>query len=391
MDCKHCGFLDYNIIGPQGPKGDRGPIGLKGDTGATGAPGPCGPKGDQGIMGPVGPKGDKGQDGTTPYIGSNGNWWYGSEDTGYLATSAIWLPNLTTSGLLSWYMSVSETPPTPVNIKGPKGDTGNTGATGPYFTPSIDASGNVSWTNNGGLANPTTVNVKGPKGDTGAKGDKGDTGPMQDLTPVMMFRKVLTTENLNTITSPGNYIQGVSANATVNNGYPAVSPGNLMVSSNDTGSYAFQIYQATTGYLYTRSYKSNVYAPWDTVMLERTPTEVDFVFSTTNTNPSDNLWNHTANGYSRFLKKDGFVNLYITATTENNTNLTGSTWLDVGTIATGYRPSGNLYLVGSAVNTAGPCTFKILKDGRVFLNVGTQSNITAVSLQTTYYVGGMTL
>lgn len=29
-----------------------------------------------------GPAGDDGKDGETPYIGENGNWWIGSEDTG---------------------------------------------------------------------------------------------------------------------------------------------------------------------------------------------------------------------------------------------------------------------------------------------------------------------
>ena len=50
------------------------------------------------------------------------------------------------------------------------------------FTPSVSADGTLSWTNNKGLANPEPVNIKGPKGDTGPqgpqglKGDKGDTG-----------------------------------------------------------------------------------------------------------------------------------------------------------------------------------------------------------------------
>ena len=52
-----------------------------------------------------------------------------------------------------------------------------------YFTPSIDENSNVSWTNNGGLVNPETVNIKGDKGDkgdTGAKGDTGNTGIQGD-------------------------------------------------------------------------------------------------------------------------------------------------------------------------------------------------------------------
>lgn len=42
------------------------------------------------------------------------------------------------------------------------------GESGVTFTPSVSASGAISWTNNKGLANPSPVNIKGPKGDTGA-------------------------------------------------------------------------------------------------------------------------------------------------------------------------------------------------------------------------------
>lgn len=57
------------------------------------------------------------------------------------------------------------------------------GKDGATFTPSVDVSGNLSWTNDKGLANPDPVNIKGPKGDTGdigpkgAPGERGETGP----------------------------------------------------------------------------------------------------------------------------------------------------------------------------------------------------------------------
>lgn len=47
---------------------------------------------------------------------------------------------------------------------------GAKGETGAVYTPSVSAGGTISWTNNGGLQNPTSVNIKGPKGDTGATG-----------------------------------------------------------------------------------------------------------------------------------------------------------------------------------------------------------------------------
>lgn len=58
--------------------------------------------------------------------------------------------------------------------------TGPAGKNGATFTPTVDSSGNLSWSNDSGLANPETVNIRGPqglKGDTGAQGPKGDTGP----------------------------------------------------------------------------------------------------------------------------------------------------------------------------------------------------------------------
>lgn len=47
---------------------------------------------------------------------------------------------------------------------------GAKGETGAVYTPSVSSDGMISWTNNGGLQNPTSVNIKGPKGDTGATG-----------------------------------------------------------------------------------------------------------------------------------------------------------------------------------------------------------------------------
>ena len=50
------------------------------------------------------------------------------------------------------------------------------------FIPSVSSAGVLSWTNKAGLPNPASVNIKGAKGDkgdtgaTGAKGDKGNTG-----------------------------------------------------------------------------------------------------------------------------------------------------------------------------------------------------------------------
>ena len=54
----------------------RWPQGEKGDTGAAGRDGVDGKDGTDGKDGASGAAGQ------TPYIGENGNWWIGSEDTG---------------------------------------------------------------------------------------------------------------------------------------------------------------------------------------------------------------------------------------------------------------------------------------------------------------------
>lgn len=127
-----------------------------------------GAKGDTGAAGPQGPQGEAGEDGGyyTPSVSSNGN--------------------------LTWTASKSGMPDAPaINIRGPKGDTGAQGPTGPAgaagaagedgadgsdgvtFTPSVDENGNISWTNDGGQTNPQTRNIRGPKGDTGSSGAAG--------------------------------------------------------------------------------------------------------------------------------------------------------------------------------------------------------------------------
>ena len=63
-----------------------------------------------------------------------------------------WKPSVSSSGVLSWTNSTSETTPSSVNIKGAKGDKGDTGATGPQ--------------------GPT--GATGPQGPQGPKGDTGD-------------------------------------------------------------------------------------------------------------------------------------------------------------------------------------------------------------------------
>lgn len=58
------------------------------------------------------------------------------------------------------------------SIQGPQGDTGESGAT---FIPQLAANGNLSWINDGGLQNPATVNIMGPQGARGQTGADGQS------------------------------------------------------------------------------------------------------------------------------------------------------------------------------------------------------------------------
>ena len=92
--------------------------------------------------------------GVAAWLLSDGNGGGGGD------SDNIWKPTVDASGDLSWRKSTSTTTPETQNIKGPKGDTGATGAQGPKGdTGEIGATG-----------------PQGPKGDTGAQGPKGDTG-----------------------------------------------------------------------------------------------------------------------------------------------------------------------------------------------------------------------
>lgn len=76
--------------GEQGIQGEQGERGEKGDTGLSGVQGAPGEKGDNGKDGVDGKDGRDGKDGLTPYIGEDGNWYIGTEDTGVAATTTLW-------------------------------------------------------------------------------------------------------------------------------------------------------------------------------------------------------------------------------------------------------------------------------------------------------------
>lgn len=74
--------------GIPGEPGSQGPQGIPGEPGIQGEPGPQGNPGPQGPQGEPGVQGVPGENGLTPYIGANGNWFIGEEDTGTPVKSA---------------------------------------------------------------------------------------------------------------------------------------------------------------------------------------------------------------------------------------------------------------------------------------------------------------
>ena len=55
--------------------------------------------------------------------------------------------------------------------------TGTASAPFKYWRPSVSSAGVISWTNSTSETTPSSVNIKGPKGDTGSQGPRGATGP----------------------------------------------------------------------------------------------------------------------------------------------------------------------------------------------------------------------
>ncbi len=154
------------IQGPSGPQGEQGDVWMpiistdgeslyfrnsKGEeTNRFPIKGVKGDQGLQGVQGPMGPKGDKGE---------------------------AWMPVVTNDGCFLYFRNAEGEETERFPIKGAKGDQGIQGArglqgeTGPVYTPRINSDGTLSWTNNGNnLPNPSPINIKGERGEKGEEG-----------------------------------------------------------------------------------------------------------------------------------------------------------------------------------------------------------------------------
>ena len=181
---------DTGATGPKGDKGDTGPrgeIGPQGEAGPKGEKGDKGDKGDAGDTGLQGPQGEQGRGfvimgyydtlealqsahptataGDAYGVGTTEPYdiyiWDGVENA--------WVNNGPIQGATG--------PQGPQGIPGETGPAGADGKNGATFTPSVSADGELSWSNDGNLSNPSPVNIKGPKGDPGQDGAPGEQGP----------------------------------------------------------------------------------------------------------------------------------------------------------------------------------------------------------------------
>ena len=145
-------------------KPSRGAKGEKGDKGDTGA------QGIQGIQGEKGDKGDTvaaGADGKTPYVGDNGNWFVGSDDTGKPSRGEKGEPGSP---------GARGEPGSP----GAKGDKGDPGATPNLTIGSVTTleAGQNATASMGGTAESPVLNLGIPRG---AKGEPGEGGGGTDI------------------------------------------------------------------------------------------------------------------------------------------------------------------------------------------------------------------
>ncbi len=172
-----------------------------------------------------GEKGEDGKDGQTPYVGENGNWWIGEDDTRVKAAGedgqAGETPKIGSNG--NWWIGSSDTGIKAQGENGKDGEAGKDGVT-PVIGVKQDVDGVYYWTQKVGDSESTWIlDSEGKKIKT--TGEKGDSGQ----TPY--------------IGSNGNWWIGTSdtgVNARGENGQNGITPvigsnGNWWIGSQDTG------------------------------------------------------------------------------------------------------------------------------------------------------------
>ena len=212
---------DNGLPGSQGQQGERGP---KGDAGAKGDRGDVGPIGPQGRQGERGPKGDAGPQGPIGPQGRQGD--PGKDGTGISLKASkaqctkVGDAYLDTNGHIMIHNGTGFTDGG--EIRGPKGDRGETGPAGQQGIP-----GERGPKGDNGLPGPQgrqgdrgDVGPVGPQGQQGERGPKGDNGVNGSTSYVHIKYsndggRSFTTNNGNTV---GDYLgQYVDFNSTDSN------------------------------------------------------------------------------------------------------------------------------------------------------------------------------
>lgn len=85
--------------------------------------------------------------------------------------------------------------------------------------------------------------------------------------PSAVVQTLLSTEDLNAVTTPGNYLQDANADATLARNYPATQAGHLEVHGGASASFIMQRYTiyrslSTQSAVYWRCYYAGVWDPW---------------------------------------------------------------------------------------------------------------------------------
>ena len=140
----------------------------------------------KGATGAPGANGKDGENGKTPYVGDNGNWYIGADDTGKPSRG----------------------------VKGDKGEKGEKGAQGIQGEQGIQGVQGEK----GDKGDKGSPGAKGDKGEPGAKGEKGDPG----ATPNLTIGSVTTLEAGQNATAS---ITGESPDLTLNLGIPKGADG----------------------------------------------------------------------------------------------------------------------------------------------------------------------
>ena len=161
----------------------------------------------KGEPGAAGASGKDGENGKTPYVGDNGNWYIGADDTGKPSRGAKGEKGDKGDTGAQGIQGIQ-------GEKGDKGDTGAAGADGK--TPYVGDNGN--WFVGSDDTGKPSRGEKGEPGSPGAKGDKGDPG----ATPNLTIGSVTTLEAGPSATAS---ITGESPNLTLNLGIPKGADG----------------------------------------------------------------------------------------------------------------------------------------------------------------------